>query len=436
MVLTNTGPSFEVLLSMTLDMPLSLFFADCSKRPLFNAKRSSRIVGGIDSLPGAWPWLVSIQKPSFSDYVHLCGGSLLNDKWIVTAAHCFNGQERKAYKFRIVAGANQLSDLGSQAEILSIRQLIIHRDYNPETERNDIALVEMDRPITFNNYIQPACFPDSSIHISEMDWCYTSGWGVTEEKSNEPADVLQEGRVEIIPLQRCNSSTWYNGAIGPYNLCAGYEQGGIDSCQGDGGGPLMCKEKTSSLFFVVGITSWGRGCAQALSPGVYTSTQYFHNWILKKIQPKITTQIPETSGWSLPSATSKPLPQFEKPTEIGKQEISDELMMEDENQGLWSEVKPEYKYEDNDTDDDEEEEEEEDENEEEDKDEQNEEENEEVNVEKENEEEYEEEGEDEEEVEEEVEGGDEVEEDEEKGTESSNSDEIKLLSSRNFKGNF
>ncbi|KAJ7329389.1 hypothetical protein JRQ81_015563 [Phrynocephalus forsythii] len=110
--------------------------------------------------------------------------------------------------------------------------------------------------------------------------CYISGWGTTSQNSAKPSDVLQEAKVILLKTEKCNSSQWYNGALGPHTLCAGYQQGGIDSCQGDSGGPLMCKTSPTSVYYIVGITSWGKGCAQAHSPGIYTSTKDFLKWIL------------------------------------------------------------------------------------------------------------------------------------------------------------
>ncbi|XP_073510799.1 acrosin [Phyllobates terribilis] len=245
----------------------------------------SRIVGGRDAQPGSWPWLVSIQQPIDEEtFIHLCGGSILNTHWVVTAAHCFKNQDDNVYSLRLVFGGNQLSLFGPEVEIRGISQKIMHKNYDPETEKNDIVLLSVDRPISYNRYIQPACLPRKTSDVSLMTDCYIAGWGVLEEEATEPSDHLQEAQVQLIPNKRCNSPSWYNGAVGIYNLCAGYEKGGIDSCQGDSGGPLMCKEPNAKIFSVVGITSWGSGCAQARSPGVYTSIQYYLTWIVEKLE--------------------------------------------------------------------------------------------------------------------------------------------------------
>uniref|UniRef100_A0A674J899 Acrosin n=1 Tax=Terrapene triunguis TaxID=2587831 RepID=A0A674J899_9SAUR len=187
-------------------------------------------------------------------------------------------------QWRVVIGASQLSQRGPEAQVRSIKQVVQHEHYEPRTESNDVALLELDQPIACNDYAQPACLPDAMVEVSNLSHCYISGWGVTQETSQETADILQEAKVHLLDITTCNSSRWYNGAIASNNLCAGYEQGGIDSCQGDSGGPLMCTEERSKRFWVIGVTSWGLGCAKAQRPGVYSSTQHFHDWILGKVR--------------------------------------------------------------------------------------------------------------------------------------------------------
>ncbi|NXK28034.1 ACRO protein, partial [Arenaria interpres] len=239
-----------------------------------------RVVGGTDAQPGAWPWMVSIQIVWDVNAVqHMCGGSLISAQWVLTAAHCFL-KNRPELMWRVVIGANRLSQMGPEVQVRHIQRLLIHEHYNNISQLNDIALLELDHPVQCSYYVQLACVPDASLRLSELKNCYVSGWGAMNARSSRRPDVLQEAPVHLLDTHLCNSSRWYAGAVHSSNLCAGYAYGLIDTCQGDSGGPLMCKDTTADYFWLVGVTSWGKGCARAKQPGVYTSTQLFYDWIL------------------------------------------------------------------------------------------------------------------------------------------------------------
>uniref|UniRef100_A0A670JF73 Acrosin n=1 Tax=Podarcis muralis TaxID=64176 RepID=A0A670JF73_PODMU len=238
----------------------------CGRRPLASSHSSSlQMGGGVNTLPGTWPWMVSIRTPFRSGYQHTCGGSLISAKWILTAAHCFRDKSHL-----VVHSCPPLPPA-----VRFLKRVVEHESYIPQQQVNDIALIELDDPIQCSDYIQPACLPESFVDVSAMAHCYIAGWGYTQEKCERDA----EAKVELISQERCNSTSWYYGSIRVNNLCAGFEAGGIDTCQGDSGGPLMCREDRSERYWVVGITSWGLGCARAQKPGVYTSTQHFFDWI-------------------------------------------------------------------------------------------------------------------------------------------------------------
>ncbi|NWH95116.1 ACRO protein, partial [Aegithalos caudatus] len=168
-------------------------------------------------------------------------------------------------------------------QVRQIKNLFRHENYKRSDITNDIALLELREPVECSPYIQLACVADPTLRLSELQNCWIAGWGTTKEGARKSSDVLQEAKVQLIDVKLCNSSGWYGGEVHPYNLCAGYPEGNIDTCQGDSGGPLMCQEKNSDYWWVIGITSWGRGCGRVKLPGVYTSTQYFYNWILTQM---------------------------------------------------------------------------------------------------------------------------------------------------------
>ncbi|XP_054667675.1 acrosin-like [Grus americana] len=282
----------------------------CGLRPMASYYGMSRVVGGTDAQPGAWPWIVSIQNPWKIGTGHVCGGSLISPQWVLTAAHCFI-EARHITMWRVVIGATQLTRLGPEVQVRNIKRLLVHERYSNITERNDIALLELDQPVQCSDYIQLACVPDASLRVSELTTCYVSGWGSTKARSGVSTDILQEAKVHLIDINLCNSSRWYRGAIHTHNLCAGYPQGGIDTCQGDSGGPLVCKDNNADYFWLVGATSWGTGCARAKQPGVYTSTQHFYDWILVQmgLHPAITAPpTPQPVFTSTPFQRPRPTP--------------------------------------------------------------------------------------------------------------------------------
>ncbi|XP_054136256.1 acrosin-like [Melozone crissalis] len=258
----------------------------CGLRPMVSDSiphddSMTRVVGGADAKPGAWPWMVSIQHPSIPGTKHFCGGSLIRADWVLTAAHCFDLIFNSSLVY-VVIGATQLTQPGPGAQVRQMKKLIRHENYKRRDMSNDIALMELNKPVDCSPYVQLACVADAilGLSVAQERNCWIAGWGATTAKDKTPSDHLQEAKVQLINTQLCNSTFWNSGKIHTHNLCAGYPQGGIDTCQGDSGGPLMCQDKHADYWWVVGVTSWGKSCGRARRPGVYTSTQQFYDWIL------------------------------------------------------------------------------------------------------------------------------------------------------------
>ncbi|XP_070596618.1 transmembrane protease serine 12-like isoform X3 [Erythrolamprus reginae] len=157
-----------------------------------------------------------------------------------------------------------------------IKAIIIHSHFKRKTYENDIALFQLQDPITFNDYIQPICLPPSPLGNDTI--CYITGWGRSHEKG-EKKKLLQEAQVHIFPQHICNRYDWYGGAVTKNMFCAGSENGGVDSCQGDSGGPLMCCIRNVTKYYLIGITSFGRGCGRPQNPGIYVRLANYRNWL-------------------------------------------------------------------------------------------------------------------------------------------------------------
>ncbi|XP_054150088.1 acrosin-like [Melozone crissalis] len=227
---------------------------------------------------GAWPGIVSVQATLENGTWHMCSGALISPQWVLTVAQCFfRSGDISIYK--VVMGTTDVAQPGPEAAVRRVQRLVKHQNYVAATAMNNIALLELDQPVECSDYIQLGCVPDSSLAVSDLKTCYIAGWRATPESAPNPRLVLQEAKVRLIDVQLCNSSRWYGGAVHPQDLCAGYPRGGIDTCQGDIGGPLVCKDHVGDYFWLVGLASWGKGCVGEKRPGVFASTQHFREWI-------------------------------------------------------------------------------------------------------------------------------------------------------------
>ncbi|KAM5281194.1 transmembrane protease serine 2 [Ctenodactylus gundi] len=238
--------------------------------------RQGRIVGGSAAAPGEWPWQVSLHVQG----VHVCGGSIITPQWIVTAAHCFEEPLNNPRYWTAFAGVLRQS-LMFYGNSHRVEKVISHPSYDPKTKNNDLALLKLQTPLAFSDRVKPVCLPNPGLSLEPDQQCWISGWGATYEKG-KTSDVLNAAMVPLIERSRCNNKYVYNDLITPAMICAGYLQGTVDSCQGDSGGPLVTKK--NNIWWLIGDTSWGSGCAKAYRPGVYGNVTVFTDWIYRQMQ--------------------------------------------------------------------------------------------------------------------------------------------------------
>ncbi|XP_015422493.1 PREDICTED: transmembrane protease serine 9 [Myotis davidii] len=270
---------------------------ECGARPAM--EKPTRVVGGLGAAAGEVPWQVSLKEGSR----HFCGATVVGDRWLLSAAHCFN--HTKAELVQAHLGTASLTGIGGSPVKMGLKRTVLHPQYNPSILDFDVAILELSGPLVFNKYIQPVCLPLAIQKFPVGRKCMISGWGNTQEGNATKPDTLQRASVGIIDQKAC--SALYNFSLTDRMLCAGFLEGKVDSCQGDSGGPLACEE-TPGVFYLAGIVSWGIGCAQAKKPGVYARITSLKGWILDIMSssplptpapstartPATTTHVPRT----------------------------------------------------------------------------------------------------------------------------------------------
>jgi secreted trypsin-like serine protease len=270
-----------------------------------------RIVGGTPAGAGEYPWQVAVLKKQGQLYF-ICGGTLIADQRVVTAAHCTSGS---AGSLKVLVGTQRLSTGGS---ILDVSSYADHPSYSSSTNRFDAAVLELatsgivagGETLSLIGEEGPAgdalWAPGKLLAIS--------GWGTTSE-GGSVSDQLREAQVPRVADSTCGQGSYYGGDFDPATMvCAGFDAGGVDSCQGDSGGPLAASTEdplpvsanNPLQWRLTGITSWGEGCAREKKPGVYTrvAAPAIRNWILGTT-PLFTLSVSVT-GTSSGTVTSNP----------------------------------------------------------------------------------------------------------------------------------
>ncbi len=256
--------------------------ADRGSQPFREAARRCRnreqpkIVGGRLAPDGAFPWQVSVsaRESDNAAYAHFCGGSVYSRLWIVTAAHCVDGN--LASDLVVIAGTHKL---GKGGQVRDVKRIVIRSDYVSSTKSNDVALLELESPLSLNSAVQPIRLVDAAEESGVLQsggLLTVVGWGATQEDSAIVRDLRY---VEVPPVsrQQCNRKFAYDGAVDETMLCAGFRAGQHDACQGDSGGPLS--SRTTGAPLLMGIVSWGEGCARTNKVGVYTRVSGYARWV-------------------------------------------------------------------------------------------------------------------------------------------------------------
>ncbi|XP_008056840.1 cationic trypsin-3 [Carlito syrichta] len=221
-----------------------------------------KIVGGYTCQKNSIPYQVSLNAG-----YHFCGGSLINDQWVVSAAHCYKS------RIQVRLGEYNIDVLEGDEQFINSAKIIRHPKYNAATIDNDIMLIKLNSPAVISSRVSTVSLPRACAAAGTQ--CLISGWGNTLSSGTNYPELLQCLNAPILSDTACRNA--YPGKITSNMICLGFLEGGKDSCQGDSGGPVVCNGELQ------GIVSWGYGCAQQGKPGVYTKVCNYVDWIQQTI---------------------------------------------------------------------------------------------------------------------------------------------------------
>ncbi|XP_078524405.1 complement factor D-like [Lissotriton helveticus] len=230
------------------------------------AQPRGRILGGAETKPALRPpYMASIQV----NETHLCGGLLMAQQWVLSAAHCL--PESNSSRLRVLLGAHSLTEPEPSKQYFQIRKLVAHPNYTTVNNHNDILLIQLEETVVLGPDVQVFLIEREDVDVAEGTECHVAGWGMISLTGKKP-DKMHQVEVPIVSRETCNRRDQYDNEITKNMLCAGGRR--KDSCEGDSGGPLVCAGKA------VGIVSWGnRKCGNIKKPGIYTRIAAYTAWI-------------------------------------------------------------------------------------------------------------------------------------------------------------
>nr|UXX33474.1 serine protease-like protein [Holotrichia oblita] len=250
---------FKFAVLLTLTAVATAIPARIVPKTIIDLEGDWRVVGGSAAPTGAYPFMVSIRSSSNS---HYCGGSIINERWVLTAAHCIIGESTS--NVRAVVGTNTLNAGGTS--YVSTR-LILHNNYDDDSADNDVGVIQLASAIAYSNTVAPVVL--NSVNTGAVD-AILIGWGQTSTIGSAPNN-LQHLSTSTITAAQCQAI--WGSSVNSGHICS-FTRAGQGSCFGDSGGPLIQTSNSAQL----GIVSFGVACAQGF-PDVYSRVSSYNSWI-------------------------------------------------------------------------------------------------------------------------------------------------------------
>ncbi|KFQ28766.1 Urokinase-type plasminogen activator, partial [Mesitornis unicolor] len=245
-----------------------------------------KIVGGSHAEVESQPWVAGIFQNIRGVDHFLCGGSLIDPCWVLTAAHCFNNpsknpQSKSVYK--VFLGKSILNVTDDKEQEFMVDSIISHPDFTDDTggNENDIALLRIRTTsghcAAESRYVRTVCLPEKNLYLRDNTRCEIAGYGKQDFYDIYYAQRLMSANVNLISQTKCKYEYYDNIRVTDNMVCAGDPMWMTDACKGDSGGPMVCEHNGRMTLY--GIVSWGDGCAKENKPGVYTRVTRYLNWI-------------------------------------------------------------------------------------------------------------------------------------------------------------
>jgi len=245
---------------------------------------------GQDALPGMWPWQVAL----YNYNLQMCGGSLISEKWAITAAHCLRKYRRG---WAVVLGENDRRNDGGFEQRINVKRYIPHPKYNSYNADNDIALLELEHPATLNERVKPICLPEPDERPADGTTCYLTGWGTTDYRRRLKR-ILQQNDLTIVNHTACRDLK-YPDKITDQMMCGLHgPQSPTTGCHGDSGGPLNCQREDGRWVLQGSVSHGSAYCDRGEVFTVFARMAMFRAWIDNEMKAQCDFEIIVPEGGS------------------------------------------------------------------------------------------------------------------------------------------
>ncbi|XP_078299893.1 complement factor D [Panthera onca] len=229
------------------------------------AQPRGRILGGREAESHARPYMASVQVNG----KHVCGGFLVSERWVLSAAHCV--EDLADGKLQVLLGAHSLSQPEPSKRLYDVLRAVPHPDSRPDTIDHDLLLLQLSEKAELGPAVQPLAWQRLDRDVAAGTLCDVAGWGVVTHAGRRP-DRLQQLQLRVLDRATCNQRTYHDGTITQRMMCG--ESNRRDTCKGDSGGPLVCGGVAEAV-----VTSGSRVCGNRKKPGIYTRLASYVAWI-------------------------------------------------------------------------------------------------------------------------------------------------------------